>query len=383
MSSSLNCLLDRPDPSEIAERIKTDISINILGGSPIPPGSNEDVLAYTIGGAIFELWGARDQLWNEINPETMCCDNLVKYAARRGIYPQEATSSCGYVQINGTAGTSIPSNITFTDTNGNLYTASPEETPPSSIPDTGSVNIKIVSVLPGEFNVTGTLTTESVITGIDSAAAILGTLSGGSVEEDCDLLRSRILSSLKSGPVCGTAGWYEEKVLAYPGITRACVGKCCSECCSSSGITVYAFGDEVWADNYGIPDKTLLDQISEDIFGQYAGAGHGMAPVGVYGSVTCATPSILTIRVSGVSVSGSEIEEAIASAFQDFFNQGFCPGDNFCKSTFINIVGSIIGSQNCVSDVEFIVDENATVDGNNVFFNCGYFPALEDVIFNC
>lgn len=384
MANSPNCTLERPDPSEIAERIKTDISVNILNGSPIPNGSNEDVLAYAIGGAIFELWGARDAMWRELNPATMCCDNLTEYAARRGITPRPANRAVGFIRIFGVDGTIIPSGITFTGSNGAQYVPDPNSTIPSALVG-GTATIQVTSVLPGlDGNISpgSNFTTDSVIPGIDSSAEIIGGVVGGTDNEDCEALRKRVLDGLRSGVVCANAAWYEQLALGFPGIDRACVSKCCNDCCDSSRIVIYAFGDEVFSDNNGLPPKSILENMTTEIFGDFPGAGHGMAPVGAVGVVTCATPSPVSIRVNGLSVDTPEIRQRIEDSFNFIFRGGFCPGDVLCKSLFINAIGSIIGS-NCVSGIEFFNTEADVTAQGDITFPCGHFPVLEEVSYTC
>ena len=103
---------DNPCPSHLPnlqEFIRTSLKNmsltgTVLGGAQVIPESNEWYVISNDYAAAEQFYAIADQMWRETNPETACCDNLYKMAARNGMFPYPPKHAEGYARLTGNPG---------------------------------------------------------------------------------------------------------------------------------------------------------------------------------------------------------------------------------------------------------------------------------------
>src|SRR5262249_51174911 len=192
--TDITCVLPRPSIAELHDQLTVEFSKRLLGGAPVLPMTTEDVLAFVMAGTTNLMHGFVSQALRENDPQTMCCDNLVRYSARHGINMRAATRAKGYVAITGDPHAPIPSNFRFVGAASREYKLDPGVTfNPTMLDSNGRAALRIVANIGGgEFNLPpGTpLTVSTTTPGIDMDAIVIGNgLIGGTNNETCDQLR--------------------------------------------------------------------------------------------------------------------------------------------------------------------------------------------------
>lgn len=373
-----SCEIPRADIGEIAESIKTEISARVLNGAPVVPLSTEDILAYVFAGASFEVSGVADAIMRESNVETMCCDNLVKWAARRNVFLLSADRARGFVNVTGTPGTAIPSTLYFMY-NTLQYDMDVAFDNPTVIGDNGVAVVRVVAHETGiahNIPVGSTLVLGTTILNVNGSAIATSDIAGGSVDEDCESLRSRIIAIRKRGAVSVNSEWFIEQTYKYPGVTKVCIDEC--NCCDSGWVVVYPFFAQTFPP-YGVPNSTILEDMTKWMFGARNGSGGGLAPIGVKGYYSCATPTYINIIIHGAVGVDSTMRTKIAEAMDKFFLEKSCPGGQVCKKDIDDIVRSVL-SASCWSNITFSFDTfMVTEDDKFLSMKCGVFPVAGTV----
>src|SRR5262249_20694588 len=211
--TDISCVLPRPSIDEREEQITAELSRRLLGGAPVLPMTTEDVLAFVMAGTTSLMHGWVTQALKENDPATMCCDNLVRYAARHGINLRAATRAKGYVALTGEPMAPIPPNIRFVGAASREYKLDPGVTfNPTMLDSTGRAPLRVVAALGGgEFNLPpgSVITVGTTTPGIDGDAVVIGNgIIGGTYNETCDQLRARTLAAEASGILSTNQKWY-------------------------------------------------------------------------------------------------------------------------------------------------------------------------------
>jgi len=385
------CILERPDIAELSEAVRTEFSKRLLGGAPVLPLSSEDILAFVMAGTVNLMFGTITQTLREYDPETMCCDNLVRYGARHGINMLGATRAKGYIAITGTPDAPIPSNIRFIGPTigpaSGEYKLDPGVTfNPTKLNAAGGAVVRVVSELPGNvFNLPlGSITTvATTLPGIDIDAPVVGGgLSGGSDEETCEHLRIRILNAEATGVLSTNEQWYLEQTAKYPGVTRACTDKC-EGCCDPAHIEIYPFFEGVYGtveeEPYGIPPPEVIDEMNLWMFGQDNGKGQGIAPVGITGHYLCATPVKMNVVAHCFRGCKSIAVDRITDALRTYIRGVYCVGSKMCKEHLRSVIYTAVGEP-CFSGVTFTFDQGLRrEDAAFLVLECGAYPVLGEV----
>lgn len=384
----INCVLERPDIAELADALRAEMSRRLLGGAPVLPLSTEDVLSYVMAGTVNLMFGAVAQAMREYDPETMCCDNLVVYAARHGIDMRGATRAKGYAAITGTPNALIPPNVRFVGESSHEYKLDPGVTfNPSQLDASGGAVLRIVAATYGpEFNVTtGTpLVVSTTTTGIDMDALVVGNgLTGGTNDEDCETLRKRVIAAESAGALVLTEAWYLKKTMTYPGVTRACTDECAG-CCDPQFIAIYVFMEGVYGDvtepDYGVPPCDVLDAMTEWMFGLNPGRGEALAPMGVRGRYQQAWPTVMSVTAQCFQGCATGAEDRMADALWNYIRTMYCVGSTICKDQLRTVIYNALGQQPCMSNVQFHFDDTLRYeDEANAYLDCGRFLVLGDI----
>ena len=95
----MSCTIPRPDPQALFDHLRNMFSSTVLGGGKVIPESNEWYVITNDYAAAEQYYAIADQMWRETNPETACCENLYKMAARNGMFPAPASTAQGYAKL--------------------------------------------------------------------------------------------------------------------------------------------------------------------------------------------------------------------------------------------------------------------------------------------
>lgn len=388
--TDISCVIPRQDIAQLSEDIRAEFSKRLLGGAPVYPLSSEDILAFVMAGTVNLCWGMVHQVLVQNDPASMCCDNLVRYGAQRGINLASATRAKGYAAITGTPNGLIPATLSFVGESSREYKLDPGVTfNPVRLDANGEAVVRIVGMLGGAiYNVPigTTLTVSSTTPAIDGTAFVIGNgISGGTNVEDCENLRKRILAAESSGAISTNAAWYIEKTMQYPGVTRVCFDEC-GECCDPQHIQLYPFFDGVYGDYatppYGVPPCDVLDAMNDWMWGSQPGMGLGLAPLGIVGAYVTPLPTILEVRLGCVRGCENIMMQRIEDTLRPFLHDNYCVGSRICKDEMRALAFQVSGSGTCFSDISFCTDDGGIryTDSSYAYLACGRFPVFGSAV---
>lgn len=372
---SLDCTIPRPSIEELQQTAKTEISTRMLGGAPVLPMSNEDVLSFIMAGTVNLMHGYVAQGLKESDPKDMCCDNLVTYAARRGIFLQAAERARGVVVITGDPGAAIPPNIRFVDDASQEYKLDPSYvTNPVVIGPGGTAALFVAASGGGtRYNQEGgaTLTVSTTLPGINVEATVSSAgIIGGANDETCEQLRTRVLDSEKSGAVSTNATWFMSQTLRWPGVSRVCTDEC--EACCEQGLVLYPFFDGAYED--GVPPAAVIEALNLWMFGPARTHGEGLAPIGVLGEYRSPVPTYMTVHVDCAVGCTDDAASAIFEAVNSVIKAETCVGSRVCLEHLHRAVLNALGDGNCPKGVTFEFDASILHnDGTFAYLNCGHY----------
>lgn len=340
----MTCTIPRPTPKALFERIKNQFSANVLKGGKVIQESNEFWCVTNDYLSAETYYSISEQQWRERDPRTACCDNLVKMAADRGVYPRAAAFARGYVTITGTVGAAIPPNLQFRF-GDNYYRSDVAMTLPTEISATGSATVPVIAIEPGSSgnDLGPTAATGVMITSVTNisgvATACGGSFCNGRDAESCEDFRARYLQRLAYKPV-GKLDWVVEKLTEFPCLTRACLRNC--DCCDPMPeLQIYAFFDGTFPN--GIPPVSVVTDLNTWFFGTPQGIGAGQAPFGVRGGFYIPTTAAVNVTVTGLECvrvgDVQTIKERIAALFA-----GLCPSARLYLRQFEVVVAQVIGT---------------------------------------
>lgn len=382
---SIDCTFPRPSIQDLQNDLKTEISTRILGGAPVLPMSNEDILAFIMSGTVNLMHGYVNQALKESDPSSMCCDNLVAYAARKGIFLTTATRARGIVVLTGTPGTVIPDTIRFVGSESREYKLDPTTiTNPTVVGGDGRAPLRVAAATGGAgYNVpAGTvLTLASTTPGLDATAAVSdGGMRGGAPAEDCDTLRKRVLGLEGAGAVSTNLAWFQGQALRWPGVTRVCVDQC-EGCCDTGRIDMYAFFDGAYLPD-GVPPSEVLDEMTEWMFGENPGRGEGRAPVGSVGAFKTPLPTYLDVVVQCWQGCEAGMDQLIKDKLAAYAIQEYCVGSKICKKHLEAVISQAMSSTGCYAGVQFNFDDSlAREDSAFAYLDCQHYLSIRSVVF--
>jgi uncharacterized phage protein gp47/JayE len=162
----------------------------------------------------FAAWGI-----NQFFPDTADIENLVRFAAARGITRQAASNALGTVRFTGTPEAAIAQSTVIQTADGQQY----QTTQAGAIGVDGTASLPAAAVTAGTIgnlvdNTSGTLQTAPV--GVDSAVTLLQ-MNGGTDAESVASLLARVLGHLRQPPAGGNKYDYPRWAREVPGVTFA------------------------------------------------------------------------------------------------------------------------------------------------------------------
>jgi len=183
--------------------------------------SDAQVLARTLSGAAFGLYGYLDWIAEQILPDTADETTLERIAALRLHQPRKAAQAAsGSVSFSAAAGALLDAGTLLQTSDGRSYTVTLGGATSSGI-NTAQIQALDAGSL-GNADADLTLFPVQPVQGIGNTFTVLAPgLTGGVAVESVESLRARVIRSYRIIPNGGAAADYETWALECPGITRA------------------------------------------------------------------------------------------------------------------------------------------------------------------
>lgn len=206
---------ETPSLPVLIQRTQSDLASDSLRQS------DAQVLARTLSGAAFGLYGYLDWIAEQILPDKADESTLERIAALRLNQPRKtAQAASGSVSFNAAAGAVLDLGILLQSSDGRSYTVTAARTTSAGL---NSTTIQAVDGgTLGNADAGLELTAVQPVQGISNSFTVLAPgLSGGVARESLESLRSRVIRSYRIIPHGGSADDYETWAMECPGITRA------------------------------------------------------------------------------------------------------------------------------------------------------------------
>ncbi len=184
--------------------------------------SDAQVLARTLGGAAFGLYGYLDWIAEQILPDKADESTLERIAALRLNQPRKpAQVATGSVSFSATAGAILDVDTLLQTNDGRTYKVTTARVTANGVNSTTIAALDAGSL--GNADAGLMLTPVQPVAGIvgSSFVVLAPGLSGGVARESLESLRSRVIRSYRVIPHGGSASDYETWALEVPGVTRA------------------------------------------------------------------------------------------------------------------------------------------------------------------
>ncbi|WP_311886737.1 MULTISPECIES: baseplate J/gp47 family protein [unclassified Pseudomonas] len=183
--------------------------------------SDAQVLARTLSGTAYGLYGYLDWIVAQILPDKADEETLERIAALRLNQPRKAAQpSEGAASFTAVAGAVLDQTVVLQSGDGRMYRVSE---PVTTVAGVNSVNVQAVDAgTLGNASTGAQLMLVQPVNGVVNAFTILAPgLIGGIPEESIESLRARVIRSYRVIPHGGSADDYETWALEVPGVTRA------------------------------------------------------------------------------------------------------------------------------------------------------------------
>lgn len=318
---------NRPKFSEINQRVKNDIELRLETG-PLLRRSFLGYLADSFSAATHGLHGHLQWNYRQLFPDTADAENLARWASIWGINRKSATFATGSVTFTGVDGTSIPIGTVILRGDGQRYT-----TTASAVISSAAAVVPVSAISAGEdqnTNASVKLTTESIISGIDSEVTVgSGGITGGLNDEQDDTLRERLLERIKNPPHGGSEYDYRFWALQVSGVTRAFV---VPQWDGVGSVAVYVVDDN--SATAPIPDSEVVTAAQTYLDTQ--------RPVTADVSVFAPTAKNLNLTIS-IDPDNASVRSAVEKNLQDLITRKAVPGGSILISQIREAVSQAAG----------------------------------------
>lgn len=386
----MTCDPIRPTSEALFDYLSGAFETNVLRGGKIRANSPESYVVANDLKVAEHLLSMTARMLKERDPRYACCDNLVDMASNiDGVHPRAASFAQGYVTITGTPGAALV-NALQVNFSGAFYRPANAGAVPLAMPDTGEVTLRFRAVQPGpgpstpSSTSTGTLLNN--LPGINRDVTVAGgKFCGGKDAEACEAFRTRYLNRLRFKPKLNFE-LLREAALEWPCVTRICergplccdtAPECETEACGTKPLFVHAIFDDTFEN--GIAPSSILDEMTDEIFGTPQGEGRGRMPIGVCGGFIPITACVVDVVYSGLACATAAQQELIKARTAALFS-GLCPSVELCSKSFVAVVAQIIPNL-CDFDVTLTPrTANATVNAcGDLEPDCDVLPVLGTV----
>ena len=207
---------ETPSLPVLIKRTQSDLASDSLRQS------DAQVLARTLGGAAYGLYGYLDWIAEQILPDKADESTLERIAALRLNQPRKpAQTASGSISFTASAGAVLDVDTLLQSSDGRTYKVTAARTTSNGLNSTTIAALEAGSL--GNAEAGMALIPVQPIAGIvgNSFTVLAPGLSGGVARESLESLRSRVIRSYRIIPHGGSAQDYETWALECPGVTRA------------------------------------------------------------------------------------------------------------------------------------------------------------------
>ncbi|MFJ2279750.1 baseplate J/gp47 family protein [Pseudomonas sp. NPDC087803] len=183
--------------------------------------SDAQVLARTMGGTAYGLYGYLNWIVDQILPDKADEETLERIAALRLNQPRNAAQPAeGSVTFSAAAGAVLDVDVVLQASDGRMYRVT---TGVTTVAGNNTTTIEAVDAgALGNADAGLVLTLVQPVPGVVNAFTVIAPgLSGGIAKESIESLRSRVIRSYRVIPHGGSVDDYETWALEVPGVTRA------------------------------------------------------------------------------------------------------------------------------------------------------------------
>ncbi len=183
--------------------------------------SDAQVLARTLSGTAYGLYGYLDWIADQILPDKADEETLERIAALRLNRPRNAAQPAeGGASFSAAAGAVLDVDVVLQAGDGRMYRVTASVTTVSGLNTVTIAAVEAGSL--GNADAGLQLSLVQPVAGVTNAFTVIAPgLSGGIEKESIESLRARVIRSYRVIPHGGSADDYETWALEFPGVTRA------------------------------------------------------------------------------------------------------------------------------------------------------------------
>lgn len=183
--------------------------------------SDAQVLARTLSGTAYGLYGYLDWIADQILPDRADEETLERVAALRLNQPRNAAQPAeGSVSFSAAAGAVLDVDVVLQAGDGRMYRVTAGVTTIAGVNTTTIAAVEAGAL--GNADTGLQLTLVQPVAGVTNAFTVVAPgLAGGIEMESIESLRARVIRSYRVIPHGGAADDYETWALEFPGVTRA------------------------------------------------------------------------------------------------------------------------------------------------------------------
>jgi uncharacterized phage protein gp47/JayE len=212
----------RPTLTQIIDRIKNDFKAG-LGLTAIIRRSFLDVMSKAYGAASHVLHGHIEYaILRKFFPDTGDEETVLRWGTLFNVTRKDATFAELTVEFTGTTGNTLTLPTTLVRSDGLLYDLQTE----TIVPAGGTAQANVVCQTEGEtgnMDNGDTLALQSPVTGVETNAEVVATVTEGEEQETIEDYQTRVLERMANPPSGGTVNDYIAFAKTVAGVTRAWV----------------------------------------------------------------------------------------------------------------------------------------------------------------
>lgn len=313
---------ETPSLTVLIKRTQSDLASDSLRQS------DAQVLARTLSGAAFGLYGYLDWIAEQILPDTADESTLERIAALRLNQARKAAvAASGTVSFTAAAGAVLDVDTVLQSSDGRSFKVTAAGTTHAGL-NTATVQAIDAGTL-GNADAGLSLIAVQPLQGIGSTFTVLAPgLTGGVARETLESLRARVIRSYRVIPQGGSAQDYETWSLEVPGITRAW---CRGNYLGPGTVGVFVMRDD---DPQPIPNAAQLAQVQAHI--------EPLRPVtaDVYVLAPVMKPVVYQLRLTPDT---SAVRAAVEAQLRDLHNREAGLGDSLLLTHIAEAISTATG----------------------------------------
>lgn len=313
---------ETPSLPVLIKRTQSDLASDSLRQS------DAQVLARTLSGAAFGLYGYLDWIAEQILPDTADESTLERIAALRLNQARKgAVAASGTVSFTAAAGAVLDVDTVLQASDGRSFKVTAAGTTHAGL-NTATVQAIDAGTL-GNADAGLSLIAVQPLQGIGSTFTVLAPgLTGGVARETLESLRARVIRSYRVIPQGGSAQDYETWSLEVPGITRAW---CRGNYLGPGTVGVFVMRDD---DPQPIPNAAQLAQVQAHI--------EPLRPVtaDVYVLAPVMKPVVYQLRLTPDT---SAVRAAVEAQLRDLHNREAGLGDSLLLTHIAEAISTATG----------------------------------------